>query len=75
MRTDLKCPECGYTEGIYIRARATVRVAPNGDMTLETSEPVEWSEGSPCECGECAHSGRVRDFRWQEELADEVDQD
>lgn len=58
---NLRCPDCGGTDAIYIAATVWVRLCPDGtDATLSHNGDHEWDKGSPACCTACGFHSQVR---------------
>lgn len=55
-----RCPECGHEDDFMIDGTTTFSVEDAG--TGDTQD-VHWDDHSFCACGDCQHSGIVKDFQ------------
>lgn len=57
-----RCPECGNFGPfrIFVTARGMTWVTDEGTDGVEGG--VEWDDDSCCECTDCGHAGKVREF-------------
>jgi hypothetical protein len=55
----MQCPECSSEGPFKISATSLFTVYDDG---TDDHEDVDWYEDSYCQCGECDHSGTLKDF-------------
>jgi Zn ribbon nucleic-acid-binding protein len=55
----MACPQCGSEGPFKIWAESSFTVYDDG---TDDHGDVEWRDDSSCECGECDHSGTVKDY-------------
>ncbi len=60
----IRCPKCGHEDSFKIEATVVVLVTDDG---TDDFGDCEWDDNHYCECGECAHSATVKDFRLSSE--------
>jgi len=66
----LRCPVCGKSGEIDVKAPIWVRVTEDGtDADLSHDGTHEWDDNSPARCANCTHSGKVGDFQRSEYMA------
>jgi hypothetical protein len=63
----VKCPNCLSDGPFRIAARIMVTVYDNG--TEDEGGDYEWDGDTFCECCECRHAAKVKDFRGEYEQA------
>ena len=67
---NLRCPVCGKSGEIDVRASIWARVTKDGtDADLSHDRTHEWGDNSPVRCANCTCSGKVTDFRRNEYMA------
>ena len=59
---DLKCPVCGHEGSFYVEVTEVLLRFTDGTV-LPDDTPDRWGDMSYCSCHECAHAGRVYQFR------------
>jgi hypothetical protein len=59
---DICCPECGNRSSFKIQMVAVIELFDNG---TECHEDTEWDGSSYCECADCMHAGKVRNFTFK----------
>ena len=57
--TDIACPECGTREEFRIEMKSVFTLRDDG---TDSYEDTEWGRSNYCQCGQCQHEGKVRDF-------------
>jgi hypothetical protein len=65
---NLKCPRCGNTDKIDIRASVWIRVTDDGtdpDEAFDGSH--EWGDKSEAKCNACNQHGKVHQFETEED--------
>jgi hypothetical protein len=65
----IRCPNCGHEDGFRIDAQITVYVTDDG--TEDEGGHYAWDGESPCRCAECNHAGRIKDFRIENQSAEQ----
>jgi len=58
-RLNLRCPECGQSESIYIEVVSTATMTASGFVAYSGTN---WGENSYCSCPECDHEGSAGMF-------------
>lgn len=57
---NVRCPQCGYEDGVYITARVELHVIDDG--IEDQGGDSDWDRDSPTRCGSCDHEGPLNDF-------------
>ncbi len=57
--TNIACPECGNRDQFRIEMKSTFTLRDDG---TDGHGDTEWGRHAYCQCGQCQHEGRVRDF-------------
>jgi hypothetical protein len=60
----IRCPKCGFEDGFFIEGKSMFTVTDDG---TEDHSDVHWDEESYCECRECSHGGKLKEFRTSDE--------
>jgi hypothetical protein len=66
----IRCPSCGYEDGVLIAATIYVHVTDEG---TEEGGDTEWTDASYCECAGCKHTATVKDFTIENQSAKQED--
>ena len=57
--TNIACPECGNRDQFRIEMKSVFTLRDDGTYGYEDTD---WGQNDYCQCGECQHEGKVRDF-------------
>ena len=57
--TNIACPECGNRDQFRIEMKSVFTLR---DAGTDDYEDTDWGQNAYCQCGECKHEGKVRDF-------------
>ncbi len=57
--TNIACPECGNRDPFRIEMKSVFTLRDDG---TDGYEDTDWGRNAYCQCGECKHEGKVRDF-------------
>lgn len=57
--TDIACRECGNRDQFRIEMKSTFTLRDDG---TDSHEDTEWGRSNFCQCSQCQHEGKVRDF-------------
>jgi hypothetical protein len=57
--TDIACPECGNRDQFRIEMKSIFALR---DAGTDGYEDTDWGQNAYCQCCECQHEGKVRDF-------------
>ena len=57
--TNIACPECGNRDQFRIEMKSMFTLRDDG---TDGYEDTEWGRSNYCQCGQCQHEGKVRDF-------------
>ncbi len=57
--TNIACPECGNRNQFRIEMKSVFTLRDDG---TDGYEDADWGQNAYCQCGECQHEGKVRDF-------------
>lgn len=56
---NIACPECGSRDRFRIEMKSIFTLRDDG---TDGYEDTDWGQNAYCQCGECQHEGKVRDF-------------
>jgi len=56
---NIACPECGNRDQFRIEMKSMFTLRDDGTHGYED---MEWGQNAFCQCGQCQHEGKVRDF-------------
>lgn len=56
---DIACPECANRDQFRIEMRSIFTLRDDG---TDNYEDTEWGRSDYCQCPQCQHEGKVRDF-------------
>ena len=57
--TNIACPECGNRDQFRIEMKSVFTLRDTG---TDGYEDTDWGRNAYCQCGQCQHEGKVRDF-------------
>ncbi len=55
----IRCPKCGFEDSFFIEGKSLFTVTDDG---TEDHSDIHWDEESYCECRECSHGGKLKEF-------------
>lgn len=57
--TNIACPECGNRDQFRIEMKSMFTLRDDG---TDGYEDTEWGQSNYCQCGQCQHEGKARNF-------------
>ena len=57
----IRCPKCGHEDSFKVEVTVLVLVEDEG--VTDDLSGSEWDQDHYCECDNCQHSGKIKDFK------------